>query len=459
MIPSLVVYPRAEIASITAQVQAQKDSFFSYDNILNLLEEIEEGELENRCSPEELERINQFIAYLAKEGTPTNKEFILENDIQELLYGEDNPSFSFDTEDEYLIVPAISYSQGEALLCKSWVKKKSHQTKKFVKKHKKALIIGAVVVVAATVVICAVAAASTAGAAAAAGAAASSGSHKEKSSSTVKEQVLARISAQSETHAETSFTIAHEAPHLKVALDEHISPLKEFITEDEYVNSDYSKGYNDDSFKEQARDFGALAAHMALDGICELASFIPQISEEVKEIATKVFPDCILQPVDLPNDLFQGASMESYEALFAAGHQKIDQVFSTDQAELYRTHDKIIDFDVGILPPPGILSGIFSSTELLESGKVIDRGGLTKVGRALMKHGYRENSIFPKPIGNPTQVNEHGIKVLESILNHPEKKIIPGEFERFGKVVDIYAPDIGGVRYSTDGEFIGFLEP
>lgn len=76
-----------------------------------------------------------------------------------------------------------------------------------------------------------------------------------------------------------------------------------------------------------------------------------------------------------------------------------------------------------------------------------------------MKHGYREKSIFPKPAGNAAEVNAHGQKILESILNHPEKKLIPGEFERFGKVVDVYAPSIGGVRYTTEGEFIGFLEP
>lgn len=49
--------------------------------------------------------------------------------------------------------------------------------------------------------------------------------------------------------------------------------------------------------------------------------------------------------------------------------------------------------------------------------------------------------------------------MLKSILNHPEKVIFPGEFEGFGKVMDIYALSIGGVRYSESGKFIGFLEP
>lgn len=96
---------------------------------------------------------------------------------------------------------------------------------------------------------------------------------------------------------------------------------------------------------------------------------------------------------------------------------------------------------------------------LLKAGRAIDRAGFTKAGRALMKHGYREGSVFPKPVGNPTQINELGQKVLESILTHPEKKLIIGEFDRFGKVVDIYAPSIGGARYTVHDKFIGFLEP
>ena len=45
------------------------------------------------------------------------------------------------------------------------------------------------------------------------------------------------------------------------------------------------------------------------------------------------------------------------------------------------------------------------------------------------------------------------------ILNHPKKEIVHGEFARYGKVIDIKAPEIGGARYTVDGKFIGFLEP
>ena len=102
---------------------------------------------------------------------------------------------------------------------------------------------------------------------------------------------------------------------------------------------------------------------------------------------------------------------------------------------------------------------VLNNEMFLQAGRVIDREGFTAAGRGSMKHGYREGSVFPKPVGNPSQINEHGQKILERILNHPEREVISGEFKRFGQVIDIYAPDIGGVRYSAEGKFIGFLEP
>ncbi len=76
----------------------------------------------------------------------------------------------------------------------------------------------------------------------------------------------------------------------------------------------------------------------------------------------------------------------------------------------------------------------------------------------LFKRLSDENCVFSEEGATSEQINIQAQKNLESILNHPQKKIVPGEIKRFGKVVDIYAPRIGGVRYNADGEFIGFLE-
>ena len=76
-----------------------------------------------------------------------------------------------------------------------------------------------------------------------------------------------------------------------------------------------------------------------------------------------------------------------------------------------------------------------------------------------MKHGYREKSVFPKPVGNPAQVNAHGQQVLESIINHPERVIYERPHPDFGKVIEIVVPDKWGARFTIEGEMIGFLEP
>ncbi len=78
-----------------------------------------------------------------------------------------------------------------------------------------------------------------------------------------------------------------------------------------------------------------------------------------------------------------------------------------------------------------------------------------------MKHGYREDSVLPKPISNPTQINAHGQKILEEILKHPDKEIY-SKIDRFLKieVIDIKIPGKWGVRFNRkDNSFIGFLEP
>lgn len=76
----------------------------------------------------------------------------------------------------------------------------------------------------------------------------------------------------------------------------------------------------------------------------------------------------------------------------------------------------------------------------------------------LFKRLSVENCVFFEEGTASEQINVQAQKNLESILSHPQKQIVRGEVKRFGKVVDIYAPNIGGARYSANGVFIGFLE-
>ncbi|CCB87742.1 unknown protein, partial (plasmid) [Simkania negevensis Z] len=151
----------------------------TYDEIVQMLDDLESGELERRYSPMQLERVNEYLAFLAKEGILPNEyeeEETLEEDTYDLMYGEDS-AFQLvhylENSHEYMIIPAVinGYSGYNIIQCgkisKAWKK-----TKKFVKKHKKAIIIGAVVVVAVAVVAVAVVAVSSATVASAASAAA-----------------------------------------------------------------------------------------------------------------------------------------------------------------------------------------------------------------------------------------------------------------------------------------------
>lgn len=467
---SVALYPQSDLHITTIQQQETQPTplepgsiLSSYDNVLNLIDDLEDGELEKRCDETDLERINCFLANLAAQGVLPNEpeeEFVLQNDIQELLYGEENPyqySFSLSQGNDYVIIPSVFYGQGEIILCKSWIKKKWDHTKKFVKKHKKAIIIGAAVVVAAVVVV-GVVAASSVSAAASAAAAQSDKDDKVKPKEKEEEQP-ADPSSTPPTDLSPTISAASETSVLKAVIAEHVSNFKEIVAEENLLQtSSQSKGHEDAALGEKARNLGSALAHHALDGISELASCVPLLLEEIKDIGHKILPDSLLPS----QDGIEITPMKNFENLVAAGHGKIDQVFSTEQADLYtpEAKDARDKFAIGIIPFPGSFgAGAFSANELAEAGKSVDRAGFTKAGRGLMKHGYREESVFPKPTGNSAQVNEQGQKILESILNHPEKKIVYKNTRNFGKVMDVHAPGIGGARFNSSGEMIGFLEP
>ncbi len=75
--PSVALYPQSHTPQITFQVQKvnleekqiAKDYMPSYDEILRLLDELESGELEKKCTSEQqIENLTHFVALLAKEG-------------------------------------------------------------------------------------------------------------------------------------------------------------------------------------------------------------------------------------------------------------------------------------------------------------------------------------------------------------------------------------------------------
>ena len=98
--------------------------------------------------------------------------------------------------------------------------------------------------------------------------------------------------------------------------------------------------------------------------------------------------------------------------------------------------------------------------DMSHAGTLSDKGPLSKAGRALQKKTDRLGSVFPKPKGTPQEVNMQGQRVLDDILNHPDKCILKEPHLNFGEVLDIWHPNGHGARFTTDGKkMIGFLEP
>ena len=99
--------------------------------------------------------------------------------------------------------------------------------------------------------------------------------------------------------------------------------------------------------------------------------------------------------------------------------------------------------------------------EMSYSGTFHDRGGLSKAGRAMQKHSERINPTFLKPTGAPHDVNMQGQRMLDEILNHPNKIIsIETPLTLDMEVIDVFIPNGHGARFTKDGKkMIGFLEP
>ncbi|SDB51338.1 hemagglutinin repeat-containing protein [Pseudomonas sp. NFACC13-1] len=104
-----------------------------------------------------------------------------------------------------------------------------------------------------------------------------------------------------------------------------------------------------------------------------------------------------------------------------------------------------------------------SIEDLSNAGKLLDpadkSGQLSLAGRALQKHGSREGSAFPSVKGSPSEINAQGQKIADEILSNPATTVAYKDTGRFGKVMDVIAPDGRGLRYDANGKFIGLLEP
>ena len=112
---------------------------------------------------------------------------------------------------------------------------------------------------------------------------------------------------------------------------------------------------------------------------------------------------------------------------------------------------------INILGPKPASEG-FSLDDALRSGNQADRNGLTTAGRSLQSHMDRAATPFEKVTPNPKALNKTASDLIEQILTDPKRATLPvRQTGRYGKVVDTYLEDGRGVRFTREGEFIGFI--
>jgi RHS repeat-associated protein len=106
-------------------------------------------------------------------------------------------------------------------------------------------------------------------------------------------------------------------------------------------------------------------------------------------------------------------------------------------------------------------AAVGSLDSMSQSGQQPDRGGLTKAGRSLTKHGAGSrpgNSAFPPANGNPQQINQTAQNVLDDILTDPNSTTTQGYRGRFGPTTEMMGSGGQGAVFNGAGDFIFFIE-
>lgn len=248
--PATLAYPHGKTQTHRANLrlkwcfrEAERYHLVTYDDVLELLNEIESGVAEKKYRKKDLKRIDHFLAYLVDQGKLPNSNLALNIDIQDLLSSEMN----FGSEACFIGLPLLF---SDFWACK---------TKNFIKKYKKEIIIGAIVVITATVIVIGVIMAPPVGAAvlASAGAAASSGATLSKREPSTHENAI--------------------DPQFTSAIDTQVLAFKENLNRQEFFEQ---KGL---SIEETGRVLGTVFAHEAIQSYEKQFSTYSQYADGVQK--------------------------------------------------------------------------------------------------------------------------------------------------------------------------------
>jgi len=420
----------------------------SYDDILELIEEIESGTIAE-CSPEEMQRVNQFLAALAQQGILPQEEgqnrITLNNDILALLH----PHLLFEPgyyiEGSRTAIQGAFYGDSDVILCRSAIKKLWDSTRDFVKKHKKEILIGGAIVVgvAVTVTVIVLTCGTASGAVVAVAEAVVGITQLETDpspSQPIPEPISIPIEPIISIEPPPVIMAIPETPLLQETIESQVAAFRETIFENIMGSGESTAPVESSSFLQHIRDAGALFAHQAFDGLTSVVSDIPRLEQEIINLTNRFLPPAVDHPfryINLP---------QQFEEQKASGHQLVDQVFGTDQAKLYTQEAKELQtagFTYGTLPPPGFFAGLTVASEgrLLITQCNATRGW--KVGEPIqnltwwgsvpkwptVRQRYWKNKAFQEKSKPETKYVPENIKRMEQGLAPLELNPETGLFE------------------------------
>ena len=373
----------------------------SYQHIIDFLYEVAYGNtLEKHLTEAQTSQVMEFVIFLARNGIRDDDleaKAQLEEDIKWLRGEPNNSELAFDDEcecnegnggwwwsslkgyEDYGVkaVPAVlNGSQSPIIKNCGWISNTWKSTKKFVKRNKKVVIISAVVVVAATVVIIATSGAATPVIAAGAAAVDYDGNGETKPKNNPKPRTPVNKAGEVnvpydaydyDTSLNNSAYLSHcdyDRPKEIEALIPKITPQLEPIPERNALLKETIERQNT-TLKEELSQEPVLAANNLNIPKKDEASFWSQAAEKAREVGSYVVHEVYDGVTDhlsivssitgLVSKTFNNASeylsnispferdpREAFQEKIEAGHEKIDEVFGTDYANMYSDEAKAI---------------------------------------------------------------------------------------------------------------------
>ncbi|MBS0622712.1 MAG: hypothetical protein JSR80_07125 [Verrucomicrobia bacterium] len=325
----------------------------------------------------------------------TTENLELENDIKSLL--EDSlyeNCWAFPDSNEYAIVPALFYGEGEVLFCRSWVGRGWSKVRHFVRKHKKVLIIGVAVALAVTVGICLINAIA-----------------KEEAQSAPTAVAHPEVPPLSTT-APLEAAIVDLPPvavpdflGIEGSIDDKILAFKTVMAEEGIA------AIPERSWKEKAKYGVSKLCHEFVSEVFDYNAFVFDAATAVNKVVQHFFPGLAEIPA------LQGNPSEDFQTCERWVHENLDETYSTDLAGDYTPEAKAARREAnkrtsyGMMPPPLFFSpgSIGIAQEVLKDGRkaaaIAKELGYTRREIAHLKNnGQLEKTVgsaFERAVTNP----------------------------------------------------------